>query len=51
MWEPAGNGALSFDNLSLYTLDFRNNIIVSTGEPYLAERKETPGACHAPLGR
>ena len=41
-WGPSGNGAVAIDNPRGYTLLFSNNIIVSTGEPYEAQRREKP---------
>jgi hypothetical protein len=36
------DGAVLLENLSWYTLDFKNNIIVSTGEPFVSNASEIP---------
>jgi hypothetical protein len=39
---PAANGAIAFDNLGQYKLVFARNLIVSTGQPFLAVRQQAP---------
>ena len=43
-WGPSGHGAIAVDNPKAFTLLFTNNIIVSTGEPYEAQRREKPSS-------
>ena len=42
VWGPSGNGEIAIDNPRAFTLVFKNNLIVSTGEPYEAARRESP---------